>query len=96
MNAANTNMRREVLNLYRDVLRTARSFYWSNDKGVPWYRVLRESARKEFEEARNEKDPVIIMRKILIGRQCIDETKRRFNGVEEVIKKRIEGTRNRV
>jgi hypothetical protein len=87
--------RREVLALYRDVLRAARAFYWSNEKGIPWYRVLRESARREFEAARYEKDPVIIMRMIVVGRQCIDETKRKFNDVEGVIRKRIENTRNR-
>ena len=93
MNRAQT--RREVLALWRDVLRTSRAFYWSNEKGIPWCRVLRESARKEFEEARHEKDPVIIMRLLVVGRQCVDETRRRFNDVENVIRKRIENTRIR-
>jgi Complex 1 protein (LYR family) len=87
--------RREVLALWRDVLRTSRAFYWSNDNGIPWCRVLRESARKEFEAAKKEKDPVIIMRLLVVGRQCVDETKRRFNAVEDVIKKRIDNTRIR-
>jgi len=93
MNPAQT--RREVLALWRDVLRTSRAFYWSNDKGIPWCRVLKESARKEFEAARNEKDPLIIMRMLVVGRQCVDETRRRFNAVEDVIRKRVETTRVR-
>jgi len=87
--------RREVLNLYRDVLRTCRAFYWSNDKGIPWSRVLRESARKEFEQARTERDPVIIARMLFVGKQCVEETRNGFNKAEEVIRNRVEKTRVR-
>ena len=44
----------EALRLYRDILRRSRSFYWPNDKGEPWNKVLQESARKEFEQAAQE------------------------------------------
>lgn len=62
---------------------------------VPWCRVLREKAREEFELNRNEKDPLIIARKLVMGWEAIEETKKRFNTVEDVIKKRIENTRIR-
>lgn len=84
-----------MLSLYRDVLRTCRVFYWSNDQGVPWCRVLRESARREFEEARQEKDPLIIARMLFVGRECVENTRRKFDNVEGVIKKRIDDTRVR-
>jgi hypothetical protein len=87
--------RREVLSLYRDVLRTCRTFYWSNDQGIPWCRVLRESARKEFEQGRNENDPLIIARMLFVGRQCVEETRNKFNNVEEVIRQRIDKTKLR-
>lgn len=28
---------REALRLYREVLRTARAFFWNNEHGEPWY-----------------------------------------------------------
>ena len=58
---------REALLLYRDVLRTAKAFYWADEKGREWPLVLRESARKEFEEARNERDPLIVARLLVVG-----------------------------
>ena len=93
MNAVNT--RREALSLYRDVLRTCRAFYWSNDKGIPWRKILQESARKEFEIGRMEKDPLVIARMLFVGRQCVEETRNRFNEVENVIRKQVEHSRIR-
>lgn len=57
--------------------------------------MLREKAREEFEDNRNEKDTLIIARKLVMGWEAIEETKKRFNTVEQVIKKRIENTRTR-
>lgn len=90
-----TQSRREVLGLYRDILRTARAFYWPNDDGEPWSTVLQRSARKEFEEARHERDPIIIARLIVVGRQCVEDTRRNFNQAEAKIKERVENTRLR-
>ena len=39
---------KEVLRLYREVLKFCNEFYWTNEKGEVWRDVLRESARKEF------------------------------------------------
>ncbi|CAN0010369.1 unnamed protein product [Choristocarpus tenellus] len=46
---------REAVHLYRDILRATRLFHWCNEKGEPWNRILRESSRKEFEQARYER-----------------------------------------
>jgi hypothetical protein len=37
--------------------------------------VIRQSARKEFEEARNEQDPEVIARLLLVGRDCVLQIK---------------------
>ena len=87
--------RREVLSLYREVLRTARAFYWPNEHGEPWSRVLRRSARKEFEEARHVRDPLEIARLLVVGRQCVTETEQRFTDMEEKMKEHIAKTRGR-
>jgi len=63
-----TSSRREALSLYRDVIRATRFFMWANSQGNLWRDVLRENVRKEFEEARFERDPEVITR-LLIGGQ---------------------------
>ena len=60
--------RKEALRLYRDILRSARHFTWPDKDGVLWRDKLVASARKEFEDARHERDPDIIAR-LLIGGQ---------------------------
>ncbi|GKV17788.1 hypothetical protein SLEP1_g28250 [Rubroshorea leprosula] len=60
-----TSNRREALSLYRDSLRATRFFMWSDARGVVW-RVT------EFEEARYEKDPEIITRLLIGGRDAVE------------------------
>jgi hypothetical protein len=38
-----------------EILRTCNRFYWPSDKGEPWRNVLKKAARKEFEQAREER-----------------------------------------
>ncbi|XP_021675229.2 uncharacterized protein LOC110661038 [Hevea brasiliensis] len=66
-----TSNRREALHLYRDILRATRFFFWPDSRGVLWRDVLRENARKEFEEARFEKDPEIVTRLLIGGRDAV-------------------------
>ncbi|KAK3008511.1 hypothetical protein RJ639_013219 [Escallonia herrerae] len=66
-----TSTRREALSLYRDIIRATRFFMWPDPKGVLWRDVLRENARKEFEEARFEKDPEIITRLLIGGHDAV-------------------------
>lgn len=66
-----TNTRREALSLYRDILRATRFFAWPDLRGVLWRDVLRENARKEFEEARLETDPEIVTRLLIGGRDAV-------------------------
>lgn len=66
-----TSTRREALSLYRDILRATRFFVWPDHRGVPWRDVLRENARKEFEEARFESDPEVVTRLLIGGREAV-------------------------
>ncbi|XAR64224.1 hypothetical protein NMG60_11024483 [Bertholletia excelsa] len=66
-----TSTRREALSLYRDILRATRFFMWPDSRGVLWRDILRENARKEFEEARFEKDPEIITKLLIGGRDAV-------------------------
>lgn len=78
-----TTTRREVLSLYRDVLRASRIFTWPNEQGVPWRNVLRMSARREFEAARFEKDPETIARLLVVGRDAVRATLDRVTQKQE-------------
>lgn len=80
-----TNHRTEVVRLYRDILRASRMFAWPNEQGVPWEVILRQNARKEFEQARFERDPEIILRMLMVGRDCLNQT------VEKVAQKAQSG-----
>jgi len=66
-----TSTRREALALYRDIFRATRFFMWPDSRGMLWRDVLRENARKEFEEARFEKDPEVITRLLIGGRDAV-------------------------
>jgi len=68
----------EAIHLYREIIRTAKAFSWANDDGVPWSKVLVESARKEIEAAREEKDPEVLARLLVSGRDCLMEVQNRF------------------
>jgi hypothetical protein len=73
-----TTARKEVLQLYRDILKSCRKFQFPNEKGELWSGVLRKSARGEIESARYEKDPVVITRLIIGGRDALHQVEERF------------------
>ena len=70
--------KREALSLYRAVWRASFLFVWRNEKGEEWRDVIRESARKEFEAARHEKDPEMVARLLLTGRDYLDQAMQKF------------------
>ncbi|KAL0360490.1 UNVERIFIED_CONTAM: hypothetical protein Sradi_3733500 [Sesamum radiatum] len=86
-----TSTRREALSLYRDIIRTTRFFMWPDSRGIPWRDVLRENARKEFEESRFEKDPEVITRLLIGGRDAVQAA---LDKLVEKQKQQIEKERN--
>ena len=51
-----------------------RFFIWPDSRGVLWRDILRENARKEFEDARFETDPEIVTRLLIGGREAVQST----------------------
>ncbi|CAN0016885.1 unnamed protein product [Ectocarpus sp. 6 AP-2014] len=86
---------REAIRLYREILKATRLFHWCNEKGEPWGRILRESSRKEFEQARHEMDPLVVARLLVVGRQCLNDTIRGLEKTERRIADKITETRSR-
>ncbi|KAK6939298.1 Complex 1 LYR protein domain [Dillenia turbinata] len=66
-----TSTRRDALSLYRDIIRATRFFMWTDARGNLWRDVLRANARREFEEARFEKDPEVVTRLLIGGRDAV-------------------------
>mmetsp|Transcript_7498 Transcript_7498/g.31030 ORF Transcript_7498/g.31030 Transcript_7498/m.31030 type:complete len:94 (-) Transcript_7498:104-385(-) len=85
----------EAIRLYRDILRTCKHFHWCNEHGEPWNQVLRRNARKEFEEARHERDPLLVARLLVVGRQCLDDAQRKFDTAQRKIVERVDDSRVR-
>ena len=93
MKGLSTN--RESLALYRDILRTARAFTWSNEAGLPWGSVLAANARKEFEQARYEADPLVVARLQFVGRDCLNQTKDKMASAVQAMHDNIDRTRTK-
>ncbi|XP_074263762.1 uncharacterized protein LOC141586448 [Silene latifolia] len=86
-----TSTRREAMCLYRDILRATRFFMWPDSRGILWRDILRENARKEFEDARFEKDPEIITRLLVGGRDAVQAA---IDKLAEKQREQIEKERN--
>lgn len=69
---------KESLRLYRDVLRACKYYTWEDEKGVPWSKVLKVNARREFEAARHERDPTIIAQMLVAGRDYLNKSQERY------------------
>ncbi|KAL3809430.1 hypothetical protein ACHAXA_003999 [Cyclostephanos tholiformis] len=82
--------RDEALSLYRDILRTAKAFHWCDETGTPWRTKLRIEARREFEASKTERDPLIIARMLVTGRECVVEVQRKFNEADRKCMERIQ------
>ena len=65
---------REALRLYREILRTAKGFWWEDDYGQPFGEQLAKSARREFEDWRGERDPEVIANRIMVRLAVLCDT----------------------
>ena len=82
--------RKEALSLYREILRTTKAFHWVDESGNPWNLRLRKEARKEFEQSREETDPLIVARMLVTGRDCVQQIQQKFNEADRAAWERIE------
>lgn len=79
--AATTNLRKEALQLYREIVRTAKFFSGQLDaNGQDYAYVLCVSARKEFEEARSLTSREEIYRKLVVGRDALHQVQDKVSG----------------
>lgn len=85
--------RAETLKLYRDILKSCRVFSWNNEKGIKWSNILKENARKEFEQSKYEKDPLIIAQLLFVGRDCLNKTNESLLKAKEKIESDIDKSR---
>jgi hypothetical protein len=81
--------RAEALSLYREILRTAKPFHWCDERGIPWNLRLRQEARKEFEAAKDETDPLVLARLLVTGRDCVQQVQQKFNQADKAAWDRI-------
>ena len=82
--------RAEALSLYREILRTAKHFHWCDENGKPWNLRLKQEARKEFEAAKDETDPLILARLLVTGRDCVQQVQNKFNEADKAAWDRID------
>lgn len=87
MRAALLTTRKEALSLYRSVIRASVFFVWRDDRGRVWRDVIRESARKEFDAGRGERDPEMVNRLLLTGRDALDQAVSKFLERREAIQR---------
>ena len=58
--------KREVVQLYREILQTARAMTWKDEHGRPWGETVQASARREFEDWSGERDPALVAERIMV------------------------------
>jgi hypothetical protein len=84
----------EAIKLYRDILRATRHFTWNDIKtGEPWRLILQRNARKEFEQARKERDALMIARMLVTGRQALDEAIEKLAAAAKALQDNIDKSR---
>ena len=83
----------ESKRLYRDILRACKNFTWRNEKGQLWSEVLKANARHEFEQSKYERDPILIARMHITGREALNQALERLELAKSRIKDNIDKTR---
>ena len=85
----------ESIKLYRDILRASRKFIWTNPQGELWSSIIKINARKEFEQARFERDTLIVARLLFVGRDCLNTTLEKLSVTNNIIQSNIDKTKNK-
>mmetsp|Transcript_8027 Transcript_8027/g.9155 ORF Transcript_8027/g.9155 Transcript_8027/m.9155 type:complete len:131 (-) Transcript_8027:53-445(-) len=86
--------RRDLLLCFRDILKVTGRYNWNNENGEPWKDILRASARGEFQQIREENDPLIIGQFIITWRDAINRMHEKVNQVDMKMTSFVDQTRN--
>ena len=70
---------REVLLMYREVMKMTQRFTWNNEDGEPWKDILQKTARQEFEGLREETDSVKVGKFLLTWRESVQRIHEKIN-----------------
>lgn len=82
--ATSNQLRQEVLQMYREILRTARVFRGQLDGQCEDYcRVICTSARTELNNARKLTSQEEIMRRIVTARAALENVQRKVRGLQK-------------
>ena len=84
---------REVLLLYRDVLKMTHRFTWANEDGQSWRDILSKTARSEFEVMRRETDPVKLGKFMITWRDAVMRIHEKVNDTQMKIMKHVDESR---
>lgn len=81
---------REILTLYRDVLKMTMRFTWTNEEGEPWREILAKTARSEFELMRTETDPLKLGKFIITWKDAVMRIHEKVNDTQMKIMKHVD------
>ncbi|CAM6004302.1 unnamed protein product [Sphagnum balticum] len=84
----------EVLRLYREVYKFAGKFQWNNEKGEPWFLILRKTARREFDLSKSETDPFLVMKMMVTTRECMQQMEHKICDAQIALVKTVDETKN--
>mmetsp|Transcript_2710 Transcript_2710/g.4604 ORF Transcript_2710/g.4604 Transcript_2710/m.4604 type:complete len:140 (-) Transcript_2710:27-446(-) len=84
---------REVLAMYREVLKMTKRFTWNNEDGEPWKDILARAYRQEFEAMRQETDQVKVSKFLLTQRESIQRIHSKVNKATLEMMKHVDESR---
>ncbi|CAI2382986.1 unnamed protein product [Moneuplotes crassus] len=87
------NFSNDYLRCYRDVWKVTARFNWNNEEGESWRDILRASARAEFEQIKEENDPLIIGKFLITWRDAINRMHEKVNDVNMKMTSFVDETR---
>merc|ERR1711865_267488 len=85
--------KRDAIRLYRDCLKSIKSFQWNDQNGTPWAGTLKTSVRDEFEAARHEDDPDLVRRLLITGRDSLIKVEDKLNDKYHKMVEHVDKTR---
>ena len=70
-----------------------RRFNWANEDGEPWDKILRKTARAEFEEQRSETDTVKLAQFLITWREALGRIHEKVNKAQVDMMQHVDASR---